>query len=260
MRTRCPHCQSINPFSPETSGLQVTCPKCEKSYFAEPLPEDETEGFRSCPFCHERIRAGAIKCRWCQSLLTEDHPRQPEATSSVTAAPSPESASAPSAPSAPATAPSSVTTPKLTELPEETVFELAPSWKRLVAPIALCLSILVVGYLFFHSSSLMMYAVLLLMTAAFVWFLNLFIELLTTKYLLTNRNLTVQTGLLRREEVNIRITDIRAVWLKQNLWERLLSYGDIQIGSAATANAEVTILDIDAPKEHLEVLKELIRE
>ena len=61
MRTLCPYCKSVNICDSELSGMQILCSQCSKAFFVDPVPEDEAEGLKACPYCHERVRAGARK-------------------------------------------------------------------------------------------------------------------------------------------------------------------------------------------------------
>ena len=249
MHTTCPHCPAINPFPPETSGTEVLCPQCHRTYFAEPNPEDETEGYRSCPFCHEKIRAGAKKCRWCHEFLEE----KASPDDAVTAGQGSQEAKAPSLPLK-----KSVPLAKANDAEEE-LLRMHPSWKGLVAPLALCLVVLCGCIPFLPRMEWSLYVVLGILFVFLLWFVKLFFAIFTTHYVLSDQRLLVSDGLLTRQEVEVRISDIRAVWLKQNLWEQLLNYGDVLIGTSATAGAEISIADIDAPREVLELLHQLIQ-
>lgn len=227
----------------------VLCPQCQKSFFAEPIPEDETEGFRACPFCHERIRAGAKKCRWCQSLL--DNPTQQEAK--------PQATHLASIPEVPANAPSDDTPSQDSPKAEEELFSMHPTWKRLLAPMAVAALLILLSIPFLRELESSMYVMLLALLACMFWFLKRLLDIITTHYVLTTERLSVRTGLISREEVEIRVSDIRAVWLKQNIWERCLNFGDVLIGTSATAGAEISIADIDAPREILDLLHDLAK-
>lgn len=250
MRIRCPLCQNVHNVPGSLSGMVVTCPQCGKPFFAEPIPEDVTEGYRPCPFCREQIRVGATRCRWCHGVLPGGAQMQapsPVALPGSTVAPQ-DSAGEPREASS------------LQEIPsgaqeEETLFELHPSWKRLVAPMAAVVLVILCTIPFLKVLERGMYVVLALVALGFLWFLSQFIEIVTTSYLLSNKRLSVRTGLFRRQEVEVGVRDIRAVWLSQNLWERILNYGDVVVGTAATAGTEVTIVDVDAPAKTLDFFR-----
>ena len=75
-----------------------------------------------------------------------------------------------------------------------------------------------------------------------------------TTYVVTNYRVVVRRGLLSKNVTEIRIADIRAVNLNKRLLQRLLGIGDIQIGSAATAGAEVVVEDIAKPEKFIETV------
>lgn len=249
MRIRCPLCQNIHNVPGSLSGMVVACPQCGKPFFADPIPEDMTEGYRPCPFCRERIRVGATRCRWCHGVMPAGaHPQAPmalpEPSTEEGGAAAQDSAAAPREASSLQAVPSG-------SQEEETIFALHPSWKRLVAPMAAVMLVILCTIPFLRVLERGMYVVLALMALGVLWFLSQFVEILTTTYLLSNQRLAVRTGLLRRQEVEVGVRDIRAVWLSQNLWERILNYGDVVVGTAATAGTEVTIVDVDDPDKVL---------
>ncbi len=253
MRILCPLCQNIHNVPGNLSGMVVTCPQCGKPFFAEPIPEDVTEGYRPCPFCHEQIRVGATRCRWCHGVL-------PGGASASAPAPVSLLGGADGVPSEAAEGDAPREASSLREIPsgsqeEETLFELHPSWKRLIAPMAAVVLVILCTIPFLKVLERGMYVVLAMVALGFLWFLSQFIEIVTTSYLLSNKRLSVRTGLLRRQEVEVGVRDIRAVWLSQNLWERILNYGDVVVGTAATAGTEVTIVDVDAPAKTLDFFR-----
>jgi len=55
----------------------------------------------------------------------------------------------------------------------------------------------------------------------------------------------------------IRYSDIRAITVYQNVWGRLLDYGDIAVGTAAQDGAEISFIGIRDPKGLARLLDEL---
>ncbi len=235
MRTRCPLCQNLQDVSPSLSGTVLLCPQCQRRYFADPIPEDEAEGYRSCPFCHERIRAGATRCRWCHGVIPGGGENLLRGT-----------------PQASQERPSSSVPPS----EEQELFRGNPSWKRLLLPLSVALLIIGGTIPFLRNMAWCTLVILGMLLLCLLWFLKKFVEIKTTTYLLTTRRLQVHTGLLLRQEVEVDMEDIRAVWLQQNFWEQLLRYGDVMVGTAATSGAEVILADVDHPQ----ALQELFRE
>lgn len=210
--------------------MVLLCPQCQRHFFADPVPEDEAEGFRACPFCHERVRAGATRCRWCHGIITGGMGALTSAASTASraeASPSPGQGE---------------------EGEEEELFRAHPSWKRLLAPMSAALLVVGVTIPFLRHLSLGMYVVLAMLALCLYWFLANFGKIMTTTYVLSTHRLLVRTGFLVRQEVEVGMGDIRAVWLRQNFWEQLLGYGDVMVGTAATSGMEVTLEDVDKPQ------------
>lgn len=234
------------------------------------------EGYQLCPFCREKIRAGARKCRWCLEYLepmdapkaskTQSAPavgtKAAEAGTTKTATSASEPIGmAPVAENGPVEEPITDLSEALSSIPdesEEIYLKMHPSHKRLFLPLGICLLCILVVLPFLRHMEYSMYALLLIIVACFIWFLKVFIDILTTTYVLDDKRLVVGAGFFTRHKVEIRIEDIRAVWLKQNLLEQLLNVGDVQVGTSATAGAEISIADIDAPNEVHDLLRSLM--
>lgn len=75
-------------------------------------------------------------------------------------------------------------------------------------------------------------------------------------YLVSNTRVISREGLIARYEVEIQLRHIRAFNVKQSVIGRILSYGDIEISSAADSAIKVVLKGVSSPYE----LKERIRE
>ncbi|MCX6759954.1 MAG: PH domain-containing protein [Candidatus Nealsonbacteria bacterium] len=75
------------------------------------------------------------------------------------------------------------------------------------------------------------------------------------RYTITNKRVIVRRGIIAKNVSEIEIKDMRNIITKQNMWARLLGYGDVMIGTAGTAGLEIVIRNIANP----EGIKDLIR-
>ncbi|MCQ2396894.1 MAG: PH domain-containing protein [Lentisphaeria bacterium] len=222
------------------------------------------EGYQLCPFCKEKIRIGARKCRWCMEYLDASDAEATGVTSTVSAAaeaPAENVAIVPETKHCKAPQKTRTADEKAPEVPseEEVVhFKMHPTYKRLLPPLIIAFAVIILSVPFLKHMDFSMYVLLLVIAFCLIWFMKLFIGILTTTYLLDDRRLVVSEGFFTRQRVEIRIEDIRAVWLKQNIIEQLLNIGDVQVGTSATAGAEISIADIDAPMEVHDLLRTLM--
>lgn len=74
-------------------------------------------------------------------------------------------------------------------------------------------------------------------------------------YLLTDQRIIGFRGLLARERVEIELSDIRQMTLKQALGQRLLGAGDIDIESAGGSEVELKIEWVSAPADVMETIR-----
>ena len=78
-----------------------------------------------------------------------------------------------------------------------------------------------------------------------------------TSYELTTRRIIVRKGLIAKYQDEIWIKDMRAVNLKQGVWQRIFGIGDIEIGTAASAGTEIRIAGIANPSEIVKKINSL---
>lgn len=64
------------------------------------------------------------------------------------------------------------------------------------------------------------------------------------KYTFTTRRIVSQHGLLSQAISEVRLEDVRGVNISKSLWGRLFGYASASIGTAATAGAEIRIVNV----------------
>ena len=75
------------------------------------------------------------------------------------------------------------------------------------------------------------------------------------RYTVTNKRVIVRKGIIAKHVDEVEIEHIRSINTRQNIWQRLLGYGNVLIGTAGTAGIEIVIKNISNP----EGIKDLIR-
>lgn len=89
---------------------------------------------------------------------------------------------------------------------------------------------------------------------AVVFTAALVLRWLTTNYLLTDQRLVRSHGILKRQSLEIPLTEIASIRASQNLLERILGYGDITVETAGDSNSVLD--DIPRPKRFKATLSE----
>ncbi len=77
-------------------------------------------------------------------------------------------------------------------------------------------------------------------------------------FTLTNRRVMSKSGILARTTIEVTMKDIRGIYLKMNVIERMFGLGTVEVGSAATGGVEVSFIGIpkaENVKEWISTLK-----
>ena len=78
-----------------------------------------------------------------------------------------------------------------------------------------------------------------------------------THYRVTTHRIIIKTGFLAKSQKEIWIRDMRGASLAQGLWQRIVGVGDISIGTAATAEAEIRMFGVKNPNAAVELINSL---
>ena len=81
-----------------------------------------------------------------------------------------------------------------------------------------------------------------------IWrFLKLVFARAAASYTILPEVITARLGLVSRSVVQVRVADIRGMSFRQGLLGRIFGYGDVVIGTAATADAELVMRSVSSP-------------
>lgn len=79
-------------------------------------------------------------------------------------------------------------------------------------------------------------------------------ELLSIKYIFTEKSVILRRGFLSKSQKEVRYCDIRSLALKQSFGQRIFRVGDIAIDCAAGDGVEIFISGIDNPQKVIDFI------
>lgn len=86
-----------------------------------------------------------------------------------------------------------------------------------------------------------------------------FIRRLSTTYTITNRRLTIESGVLSRDLHQTRLARVQNVNLRQNVLERILRVGDVDFDTAASADYDFSFRGVAGPRDIVQTVDRALR-
>jgi uncharacterized membrane protein YdbT with pleckstrin-like domain len=83
---------------------------------------------------------------------------------------------------------------------------------------------------------------------------------ISTTYTITNRRLTITTGIFSREQHETRLERVQNVNTSQSVLERILRIGDVQFDTAGSAEFNFAFLGVTQPHEIVRTVDRVLQE
>ncbi len=118
---------------------------------------------------------------------------------------------------------------------EQVVLDLRPHWWYFAAQVIALLAAIAVGVvaLAFNVPSAVNIIVGVLILLALVWLGFNYAVWATTNFVVTTDRLISRSGVFTRQGIEIPLERVNTVFFRQNLWERFIRSGDLEIESAS---------------------------
>ncbi len=118
---------------------------------------------------------------------------------------------------------------------EEVVLDLRPHWWYFVRPILALLVAIAIGILALATNAPDGVSIVggILILLALGWLGFTYVVWATTNFVVTTDRLISRSGVFTRQGIEIPLERINTVFFRQNLWERFIRSGDLEIESAS---------------------------
>jgi len=141
---------------------------------------------------------------------------------------------------------------------EEVILDLRPHWWYFAKQVAALVAVILLGVLAlaFDAPDQLNLVVGVLILIVLIWFGFKYMVWATTNFVVTTDRLISRSGVFTREGTEIPLERINTVFFRQNLWERFIRSGDLEIESASEQGSS-KFTDIRRP---LNVQNEIYRQ
>jgi len=83
-----------------------------------------------------------------------------------------------------------------------------------------------------------------------------YMKVISTFYVITDDKIVRKIGIIRRDAIGIRYENIEHSRALQNIAERLVGFGDIEISTAGTSSSEAYLDNIREPRNVAELINQ----
>jgi uncharacterized membrane protein YdbT with pleckstrin-like domain len=131
---------------------------------------------------------------------------------------------------------------------ENLVLKDHPHWitvvKSVLLPVALLVLVAIADFTilgpeWYYTPNLRKILSLAVIAIALLWFIVVWIRWRSIIYTLSDQRITIQTGVLSRQEKIIPIDRVQDATTKQSVFGRMLGYGRVEVDAAGAQGAEV---------------------
>lgn len=123
--------------------------------------------------------------------------------------------------------------------PETVILRINPSFKPIAGMYLLAIAALAPAVVFIYA--------LILGVPLLIWAMAFHIQRNRTHYILTNQNLTVETGILSKDATHVPLSKVQDITVRRSFLERIFNVGTIVVDSAGSTG-RIPEINVDSPQ------------